>query len=599
MRKIKQMFSIAALMVPIGTVVASLWPVGTPDEATAIYRQPTWISVIKNDIGDNLYIAEVNTTSKRLGTVSINEDRQSVTYTSANATEDEFWYVLKDDQGRTNAAKVTVSISDNNWPTAANDSAQAAYGEAVTIPVLANDAGTGLKLVSVNEWSTNQGKVSISSASEVSYRQYGEPRGNQTDTFWYVFEDKWGRKNSAEVTVSVKEAKQSAWPTATPDFAEATSGSNSLIQVLDNDIGMGLSLKETNEWTQNGGKTVIEGSAIRYTTPANYSGVDAFWYVVEDNQGRTNSAKVEITVTGIQAKSVVEYCGNTYETDGTSENTSLSSLTAPPFGYPSTAIGAEAFENGQGRVSGRRYYVEGTISSGQSLLMEVAGVTSRIEEPFANRTISIIGAHADTLFYVSDNILFAHNGSSTKFIGNLFSDLGSPILNALPEDHVNTAIWVNGLSDDFFFSVINQVGTVYYKTYWRISGGFQGAPVKLASYSYRSGPGVPVEYTRRYDNFYFYNGFDYFELYTADSSGPNTVRSRNLYQWDGTAITNNAYGVFDRFTVSEGRLFITMSPWISRQPYNVQYISGHLFTVDNENGNLVEIASCETDHVEF
>lgn len=599
MRQITKAFFLAAIIIPMGSVIASPWPVGTNDEATAIYRTPTWISVIKNDIGDNLYISEVNTTSKNWGRVSVNADKTSVTYTSANATEDEFWYVLKDDQGRTNAAKVVVSISDNIWPIATSDSAKANYNEAITIPVLNNDSGTELKLVSVNEWSTNQGKVSINANNELSYKQYGEPRGDQTDTFWYVFEDKWGRKNAAEVTVSLKEVNASAWPTATADFAEATSGVKSLIRVLDNDIGTGLTLKSTNDWTQNGGRTVIADGVISYTPPTNYLGVDAFWYVFEDNQGRANSAKVEVEVTNAQGGSVIEYCGNNYETDGTQENTSITNLTPTPSTTLSTAVGAEAFEDGQGRVNGRRYYIEGTVDSGQSLWVEVAGVVSKLDQAAASQAISIVGAHTNKLLYVNGNTLFAHNGTSIRSFGNLLTILGKPIINVSAGDHTNTAIWEKGLSDDFFFSVNNRYEGFNNKTFWRISGGALDTPVKLDSYAYTSGSGYPIEYISNYSDFYFYNGLDYFVVEQLNFTGPNLVKTRRLLQRNTTAFTGSVSGVFDRYTESAGRLFITMSPWILRQPGSVQFISGNLYAIDKQNGDFVEVASCETGHVEF
>ena len=71
----------------------------------------------------------------------------------------------------------------SNWPEAVTDSVDASYDELVKIPVLENDTGVDLKLIAVNEWSTNQGKAWISADNEISYQQYGEARGDQLDEF--------------------------------------------------------------------------------------------------------------------------------------------------------------------------------------------------------------------------------------------------------------------------------------------------------------------------------------------------------------------------------------------------------------------------------
>ena len=69
------------------------------------------------------------------------------------------------------------------------------------------------------------------------------------------------------------------------------------LNVLDNDTGNGKGLVEVNPFSQQGGAVSISNNQIIYTPKAGFSGTDIFWYVMEDDQGRTNSAKVTVSVT--------------------------------------------------------------------------------------------------------------------------------------------------------------------------------------------------------------------------------------------------------------------------------------------------------------
>ena len=70
------------------------------------------------------------------------------------------------------------------------------------------------------------------------------------------------------------------------------------INVLDNDFGTSLRIVESNQWSKNGGKTIINqsGHSLGYIPALHFVGEDTFWYVMEDNEGRKNAAKVTVTV---------------------------------------------------------------------------------------------------------------------------------------------------------------------------------------------------------------------------------------------------------------------------------------------------------------
>ena len=576
----------------VSTTFASPWPVGTNDEATAVYRQATVIPVIPNDIGDNLYIAEVNTTSLRSGSVSINEDKLSVTYTSANATEDEFWYVLKDDQGRTNAAKVTVSISDNIWPSANADRAEAIYNEVITIPVLDNDSGTDLKLSSANAWSVNQGNVWIDNG-ELKYQQVGDPRGDISDEFWYVFEDKWGRKNAAKVVVSVSEAavETNPYPVATPDFAETTDLLKAFIPVLDNDSGTDLSLKETNAWTQNGGRTVIVDNVIKYTAPNDFEGTDAFWYVFEDNQGRTNSAKVEVEVTKSTQLSSVEYCGNVYQTDGTAENTTI--VNEAPIVTPSgiEVLDNLAFIGGGGTVSGRTYGLNGSEELGFDLWMGVDGVSTKVTTSQAGSGMALVGAYGDFIYYTIDETLYGHDGNNITEFDDLFAGLEdtdveqttyfistTAIDNALyitatksERDPSRSASWVN--------SYVNR---------WRISDGLGGTKFYSGSSFSVSYAGISTDYRVSETEVAYFNGLDYTRVVRSDNTSPNSRVSYTVAQSEAGVSNNIVSGQYLSSIENNSRLLVMTRPYYVAAGTS---IDGNLYVIDKDD-NFVELATC-------
>ena len=497
----------------------------------------------------------------------------------------------------------------SNWPEAVTDSVDANYDELVKIPVLENDTGVDLKLIAVNEWSTNQGKAWISADNEISYQQYGEARGDQLDEFWYAFEDRWGRRNSAKVIVSLKETATPPWPTATPDFAEARNGLRTTIRVLENDTGNVLRLSSSNEWTKNGGQTEILGTYIRYTPPIGFSGTDSFWYELTDAQGRTNSAKVEVQVTKNNEKSVVEFCGNTYETDGTKANTQLSSLSpASPVTYPSTAIPPTEVEGELATINGRRYYVE-TSGSEQHLYMEADGSTSQVSSVSSDLETYAVGQYKGVLYFVqAGRYLLAHDGNKLTELGDLLLDLGGgnfyispydPDADEDPELYVNTMRREEGSGDAFYFSISNKITPSDGRTpqervtYLRISDDLDWRPIKIQEViPFESSNFIRTENVR---SLHYFNGLDYYvQTLTLsqllDGSFTNTT-SYSIKQSDNGYLVKIINADGDAIQQDRNRLFITTKA--DTAAYSSAPNKATLYVVDNFNDELIELATCE------
>ncbi|RVU84755.1 DUF1566 domain-containing protein [Leucothrix sargassi] len=315
--KFKQsILSLAIAGAPFVANAATPWPTASADSAITQLNSPVVIDVLANDVGEGLALTKVNDWSVNGGRAKINDDGTSVTYTPGTdfTGSDSFWYDFQDSEGRTNAAQVTVRIEGSDttkpeaWPTGTEDfihirSAQPANiidaNSFIPIDVLANDTGVGLSITSVNEWTKNGNIVRLSDDKKsVSIRVFvSDASWPMLDEFWYVFEDAWGRSNAAKVKVLLSaDEKPEAWPSAQTDTAQTSINSSTIIDVLSNDEGTGLSLKSVNTSSVRWGKVSIVEDKLSYTPYKDFQGEDEFWYVFEDAWGRTNSAKVVVNV---------------------------------------------------------------------------------------------------------------------------------------------------------------------------------------------------------------------------------------------------------------------------------------------------------------
>ena len=178
-------------------------------------------------------------------------------------------------------------------PLVANiDNATTAAGTSVTINVLANDRGDGISISTVDN--PANGTASISNG-RIIYKPNNGFTG--VETFWYSIKDRRGAAYGNKINVTVAAQTNSAFPTGVEDSVSTAQNTPITIDVLANDIGSGLSLTSANAYSVKGGSVVIAAGKIRYTPKNNYTGVDNFWYVFKDAQGRGNFGKATVTVT--------------------------------------------------------------------------------------------------------------------------------------------------------------------------------------------------------------------------------------------------------------------------------------------------------------
>ena len=282
-------------------LVIGPFPNAVDDTATSTNSAAVTINVLANDTGNGKGLVEANQYSQKGGTTRLSDNRIIYTPKSGFSGTDVFWYVMEDDQGRTNSAKVTIAVTASNngsnaYPTATADNVSVTGSATVTIDALANDNGTGLTLNTLNAWSQKGGNVAVVS-NKITYKPKAGYNGS--DKIWYSFTDVRGRTNSGvvNITVSGNNGSSNVYPTATADNVTTPTGVQTTIDVLANDTGNGLVLNAPNAWSWKGGTVSLSNNKLVYRSKANFTGQDKIWYTFKDSQNRSNSGQVNITVT--------------------------------------------------------------------------------------------------------------------------------------------------------------------------------------------------------------------------------------------------------------------------------------------------------------
>ena len=331
------------LIMAFGLPVSAMadWPVAIVDKVAFHPAQKLIkINVLSNDIGKGLKVTEVNRYSENGGTIQLGagvNGANTIYYEArsgfGHVGEDGFWYVIEDEQGRTNAARVSVDVKpvSSALPAPQEDIVDVPQGASIRIDVLKNDlfsttvpeqdpgglASNRGVISSFNAWSQKGGKIekvevysdssTPSLASQRFHLKYTPKSGFVgEDAFWYVVKDSDAsvlgtQPQFTKVTINVlkSETNQEPYPIANSDQSavECLPRAGCFIRspnVLSNDIGKDLILKLNSAWSLNGAKISVVPNHpnppfIEYTpNPSNPLGEDKVWYVIEDAFGRQN-----------------------------------------------------------------------------------------------------------------------------------------------------------------------------------------------------------------------------------------------------------------------------------------------------------------------
>ena len=276
-------------------------PQGNPDTVNVTSAAAVTINPLSNDTGSGIVLVAPSAWSLRGGTVSLENNRLRYKPKAGFNGEDKIWYTIQDSRSRSSWSEITITISSNGAandvpPTSSADNVTTTTGTTVTIDVLANDTGTGLTLSAPNPWSLRGGTVALVN-NKLVYKSKAGFTGN--DNIWYTFSDSRGRTNSGQVNITVNSGNTTApFPIANADTYTVPRGSTRTLNILANDTPNGLAIDTLYAYTAKGGRTTkLNSQEVSYTPKVGFTGVDDFWYVLIDAQGRKNSAKVTINVT--------------------------------------------------------------------------------------------------------------------------------------------------------------------------------------------------------------------------------------------------------------------------------------------------------------
>jgi len=281
------------------------------------------LDVLANDIsypsgGQTYSIIEVGTPDQG-GSVSNLGNRLSYTPAPNFFGDESFTYRMSD--GVTNAFTL-VTVSVRRGDLVANTDAYAVYYELqpgtnvaqqFALPVVLNDRiqpalGQTLSIVALGVGAgapDNGGSISISlDGQSLLYRPGVQPSPSFVEHFTYEISDGAERRDSAVVSVLVKNRTNNLVAVTHPDaFAVTRNSASNVLAVLLND---GVLPGTASGWTitsvsgtSAGGTATIQGSSIRYTPATDYVGEESFTYAVSDGLGGTGVAQVKVRVGAI------------------------------------------------------------------------------------------------------------------------------------------------------------------------------------------------------------------------------------------------------------------------------------------------------------
>ena len=280
-------------------IAANAAPVAKPDDVSVVQNTSITISPLSNDTGTDLSLNAPNAWSLRGGSVALSGNNLVYKSNASFSGDDKIWYSVVDAQGRSSFSviNITVTAGNNNvYPTARPDSVNATAGVAITIDALANDIGNGLTMSTPNAWSAEGGQVSLSNNKLIYTANAGF---NGTDKIWYAFTDSLGRGNFGVITITVTGGGVvDFYPIAIADNFTTARNTAKTLDILANDsTSGGIAIDTIYAYSAKGGTTsrTADGKVL-FTPKTNFTGVDDFWYVMVDAQGRKNSAQVKITV---------------------------------------------------------------------------------------------------------------------------------------------------------------------------------------------------------------------------------------------------------------------------------------------------------------
>ncbi|MBW4487728.1 MAG: tandem-95 repeat protein [Trichocoleus desertorum ATA4-8-CV12] len=258
----------------------------------------TLINVIANDTDvDRDPLTIVSFTDAGKGTLIDNANGTFSYQPNANANgTDSFTYIIDDGQGGSASATVNLTIrSLNDAPLAANDSLTLDEDTLGRVNVIANDTDADNTFSVLSFTQAARGTVRNLGNGNFSYQPLTNFNGS--DSFTYTVRDAAGATANATVSVGVNSINDA--PIARNDTLSINEDAAvTLINVIANDTDVDRDPLTIVSFTDAGKGTLIDNAngTFSYQPNANANGTDSFTYIIDDGQGGSASATVNLTI---------------------------------------------------------------------------------------------------------------------------------------------------------------------------------------------------------------------------------------------------------------------------------------------------------------
>ncbi len=277
-------------------------PVARDDFATVFPGETVVIRPTANDSHpDGIGFSLSGTPVGRGADIKVNGDGSlSFTPPDATLTTYTFTYTIQDTAGKTASAQIAITVVAkpivNRAPNAKDDRADAAFGAAVTIPVLANDSDPDNDQLSLVETSSAVGGTAAVSGANVIFTPNSGFSG--LASFSYTIADPAGLKSTAKVVVQVADRPKVA-PVASNDAIISIGGARVSLDPLTNDSdpdGVASALIVKSAAAETDAVMVAVAPHLVTIQPPATPGNYRVSYVVADPDGLTATGIITVTV---------------------------------------------------------------------------------------------------------------------------------------------------------------------------------------------------------------------------------------------------------------------------------------------------------------
>lgn len=298
----------------IATVEITVTPVNDPPTANDDTSSAAEDTAVTIDVRGNDTDPEDGSEGLTVDSVTqpdngaVTNDGDDVTYTPDAEFHgtDTFTYTIRDSEGETDQAVVTVTVYGvNDSPVAANDTESTDEDTAVTVDVLGNDTDADGDTLTVDSVVQPDSGAVTNNENNVIYIPDDDFHG--TDTFTYSVADGRGGSDSATVTITVVAvndaplAVDDAYTTA-EDTTLTVDASGVLSDLLENDSDIeGSALTAITDTNPSHGALISfdADGYFTYTPEPDFNGEDSFTYHVHDGEDDSGIATVVINVTPV------------------------------------------------------------------------------------------------------------------------------------------------------------------------------------------------------------------------------------------------------------------------------------------------------------